>query len=126
MPMQESRLNDPRRGEIWLISFEPQLGAEIRKTRPAVVLSLESVGKLALRIVVPFTDWQDQYAESPWLVRVMPDTRNGLAKLSAADAFQVKSVSLQRFVRRLGLMPADAVDEVVDAVALCIGMVISP
>jgi mRNA interferase MazF len=47
---------DPKRGEIWLVNFDPTIGAEIRKQRPAVVVSLTTVGRLPLRIVTPITD----------------------------------------------------------------------
>ena len=46
----------PRRGEVWLVDFNPQVGAEIAKARPAVVLNLDHVGRLPLRIVAPLTD----------------------------------------------------------------------
>ena len=41
--------SDPRRGEVWLIRFDPAQGAEIGKTRPAVVVNPGSVGRLPLR-----------------------------------------------------------------------------
>ena len=43
-------------GEVWLVNFEPQVGQEIRKTRPAIIVNHDSVGKLPLKIVVPLTD----------------------------------------------------------------------
>jgi mRNA interferase MazF len=46
----------PKRGEIWLVDFDPAMSAEIRKVRPAVVVSLDAIGRLPLRIVVPITD----------------------------------------------------------------------
>jgi mRNA-degrading endonuclease toxin of MazEF toxin-antitoxin module len=48
----------PKRGEVWLVQFNPSVGAEIQKVRPAVVLSVDGVGLLPLRIVVPVTDWK--------------------------------------------------------------------
>lgn len=44
---------EPTRGEIWRVDLEPTRGDEIRKTRPAVVVSTDTVGKLRLRIIVP-------------------------------------------------------------------------
>lgn len=35
----------PKRGEIWLVEFEPQRGAEIQKTRPAEILSIGELEK---------------------------------------------------------------------------------
>ena len=48
----------PQKGEIWLIDFDPVTGSEIGKSRPAIVISSNSIGKLPLRIVVPVTSWQ--------------------------------------------------------------------
>ena len=48
----------PKRGEVWLIDFDPTVGAEIRKVRPAVVLTVPGVGRLPLQIVVPLTEWK--------------------------------------------------------------------
>jgi mRNA interferase MazF len=76
-----------RRGEIWLINLDPTVGAEIRKTRPAVIVNDDAVGILPLKVVVPVTEWKDRYAVAPWMVRLDPDADNGLSKPSAADAF---------------------------------------
>src|SRR5579864_3093026 len=48
----------PKRGEIWLNDFDPAVGAEIQKIRPAVVISMDNIGRLPLRMVVPVTDWK--------------------------------------------------------------------
>lgn len=111
----------PSRGEIWLVRFNPQIGAEIEKMRPAVVVSIDAVGRLPLRIVVPVTAWSNDYVQTPWMIHLKPTGGNGLTKESAADAFQVKSVSLRRFDRRLGRVSAEQLDEITQAVALCIG-----
>ncbi len=36
----------PKRGDVWLIDFDPSVGAEIRKLRPAVVINVDTVGLL--------------------------------------------------------------------------------
>jgi mRNA interferase MazF len=43
------------RGEIWLIDLEPNIGAEIRKKRPAVIINSDEAGILPLKIVLPLT-----------------------------------------------------------------------
>jgi mRNA interferase MazF len=111
----------PSRGEVWLVDFDPALGAEIQKVRPALVVSLDSFGQLPLRMVVPLTDWKPPYAKFPWFVLISADSGNGLSKDSGADAFQTKSVSLTRFVRPLGEVTAAQIDDVASAVALCVG-----
>jgi mRNA interferase MazF len=116
-----STVPTPSRGEIWLVDFDPAVGAEIQKVRPALVISVDSIGRLPLRLVVPLTDWKPQYAIFPWFVLIPADVDNGLSKDSGADAFQTKSVSLTRFVRPLGVITATQLDAVASAVALCVG-----
>ena len=89
-------------GEIWLVNLDPTMGDEIRKVRPAIVVSRDALGVLALRVVVPVTGWQDRFHGCDWLVRIDPDGSNNLDKPSTADTFQVRSISTRRFVRSLG------------------------
>lgn len=112
----------PKRGEMWLVDFDPSTGAEIRKVRPAVVISMDSIGRLPLRMVVPVTDWKPPYAALPWFVELPATTANGLTKDSGADCFQTKSVSETRFVRRLGTVTTAQVDEIALAIGLCVGV----
>ncbi len=111
----------PKRGEIWLVEFDPTRGAEICKTRPALVINTPDVGRLPLRIVVPITDWKGFYVNAKWLVHLLPDSANGLSKELGADAFQVKSLSEERFSRLLGSVTDVQLRQVIQAVALCIG-----
>ncbi|MEW6755602.1 MAG: type II toxin-antitoxin system PemK/MazF family toxin [Candidatus Latescibacterota bacterium] len=106
-----------RRGEVWLINLDPTVGAEIQKTRPAVIVNDDAVGSLPLRVIAPLTEWKQHYALAPWMVRVEPDEENGVAKTSAVDAFQVRSVSSRRFVRRLGRLSEAGMDRVTRALA---------
>jgi mRNA interferase MazF len=116
-----AKVSAPKRGEIWLVDFDPAVGAEIQKVRPAVVISMDAVGRLPLRIVVPITDWKPAYAYAPWFVELPASPVNGLAKDSGADTFQTKSVSENRFVRALGSLTATQLVDIASAIALCVG-----
>lgn len=109
------------RGDVWEVRFDPSEGDEIRKTRPAVVVSMKRAGRMNLQIVVPLTGWQPHFAEYFWIVHLPPTEHNGLRKDSAADAFQVKSVSVNRFQKKLGIVTSMEVNEIAKAIALCIG-----
>lgn len=111
-----------RRGEIWLVALEPTVGAEIGKTRPVVIVSDETVGILLLEVIVPITDWKERYTERNWMVRLEPSSENGLAKLSAADTFQVRSVSQQRFVRQLGSLSETIMEEIADTLTIVLDL----
>ncbi len=111
---------DPRRGEIWKVELDPTRGAEIAKVRPCVVINAAGVGRLPLRIVVPITGWDEHYAAYSWMVRLDPDVINGLSKSSTADTFQIRSVSLDRFLDKLGVLTEDKTDQIASAIALCV------
>ncbi|HLQ46449.1 MAG TPA: type II toxin-antitoxin system PemK/MazF family toxin [Planctomycetaceae bacterium] len=111
----------PKRGDIWTVNFDPTVGAEIGKARPAVVIGVESIGRLPLQLVVPITDWKSAYSSYPWFVALTPTATNGLSKPSGADAFQVKSVSETRLVRQIGRITDDQTTEIAEAIALCVG-----
>jgi mRNA interferase MazF len=112
----------PRKGEVWRVRFDPSEGAEISKTRPAVVIGDEDIGVLPLSIVVPVTGWHPSFALQVWKVKLAPDEKTGITKESAADAFQVKSVSHARCVECLGSLPAEVVRDIQASIAICIGV----
>ncbi|HLV79944.1 MAG TPA: type II toxin-antitoxin system PemK/MazF family toxin [Chthonomonadaceae bacterium] len=111
---------DPKRGEIWRVDLNPTQGAEMSKIRPAVVINSSTVGRLPLRLIVPVTTWDVRYTSYSWMVRLDPDASNGLSRPSTADAFQIRSVSLDRFMDRLGVLADDVTDQIAAAVALCV------
>lgn len=111
----------PRRGEIWAVRFDPSVGAEIQKIRPAVVMNIPEAGRLPLVIVVPITHWKEDYEDLPWFVPLPLTAENGLSKESGADAFQVKSVSVLRCVRHMGRVTDRQLEEIADAIAFCVG-----
>ena len=111
-----------RRGEVWLINLDPTIGAEIKKTRPAVIVSDDAIGILPLKVIVPITEWKERYTVAPWMVRLEPAAENGLDKPSAADAFQVRSVARERFVQRLAKLSDTAMREIATALAVVLSI----
>ena len=88
--------------EIWLVNLDPTIGAEIKKTRPCVILNSNLIGKLPLKIIAPVTDFKPQYEAVPWMVKLTPNNTNSLTKTSVIDLVQVRSVSEIRLVKRIG------------------------
>ena len=112
----------PKRGEIWLVEFEPQRGAEIQKTRPAVVLSIKEIEKIPIRIVVPVREYKAHHEQIIFFIALQPTRDNGLSKISSVDCTQVKSFAFERFIKRLGTVTSSQLKEITDAVGLCIGV----
>jgi len=94
-------------GEIWEVEFFPQVGSEIGKKRPALVVSHDMIGKLPLKTIVPITGWNKNYSNYPWMIKIDNDEVNMLDKVSAIDCFQVRNFSYKRFVKKVGLVDMD-------------------
>ena len=101
-----------KQGEIWLINLDPTVGAEIKKTRPAIIVNDNSIGRLPLKIIVPLTNWKDHYKIAPWMIKILPDNTSGISKPSAADCFQVRSISEQRFIKRIGKIEMHTIEKI--------------
>lgn len=111
-----------KQGEVWLINLDPTVGSEIRKTRPAIIVNDNALGKLPLKIIVPITDWKINYSVAIWMVKLEPDQINGLAKTSSADCFQIRSVSETRFIRKLGHITNSQLTDIKQAIAAVISL----
>ncbi len=111
----------PERAEIWWVDLDPTVGVEVRKTRPAVVLTVHEFRHLPIRTIVPLVTWQDKFEHQGNKIRVAATSANGLANDSAADVTQIRGVSLGRFRGRIGVLSAAELDEVVARVAMAVG-----
>jgi mRNA interferase MazF len=107
----------PKRGEIWLVNFDPTIGTEIKKTRPAIVVNSDAIGKLPIKLVAPITDWKDYFTQNLWHIRLDPDTVNNLTKASAVDVLQLRGMDIQRFIRKIGELPPEMMTEIAIAIA---------
>ena len=110
-----------KQGEIWEINLSPTVGAEIKKKRPAVIINDNAIGILPRRIIVPITGWKEHYSGAVWIVKIEPNANNNLAKHSAVDCFQIRSISTQRFIKKIGLVSHDILDSIKIAVNAVIG-----
>lgn len=97
-------------GEIYEVNFNPVTGQEIAKTRPALIVNSDAVGKLALKVVVPVTDAINK--NNDWHVPLIPSKLNGLKKPSVADCFQIKSLAKKRFRKKIGRLSESEMEDV--------------
>src|SRR5215472_5670637 len=96
-----SRVARPKRGEVWLVSFDPTIGAEIKKTRPALILQNDIANRASpITIVAAVTS---QFEEHIYPTEVLIKTPEaGLTVDSVALLNQIRSIDQRRLVRRLG------------------------
>lgn len=109
-----------RRGDIWLINLAPVIGAEIRKTRPCVIIRSDALGILPVKLVALVTAWDKRYQGNLWHIRIDPTPTSGLSKPSAVDALQVRAVDTIRMIRRPGKVTPHIMVSIVEAVAAAI------
>jgi mRNA interferase MazF len=110
-----------KQGEIWLIDLDPTVGAEIKKTRPAVIINDDQLGILPLKIIVPITDWKEHYRVAPWMIEINPTDQNGLFKKSSIDCFQIRSVSNTRLIKRIGSITLSEIFQIQNGLLKVVG-----
>ena len=94
-----------RRGDVVLASLDPTVGVEIKKTRPVIVVSNDSINHWSqLTVVVPLTKNVARLSPSHALI---PKGVAGLAFSSKAVTEQIKAVDKRRLVKRLGTLPPE-------------------
>ena len=109
-----------KQGEIWEINLSPTVGAEIKKKRPGVVINDDSIGVLPLRVIVPIPHWKQNFYGAAWMVKIEPDDLNNLKKLSAADCFQIRSVSTSRLLKRIGTISPRILKEIKNGIKVVV------
>jgi len=110
-----------KQGEIWLINLDPTVGSEMNKTRPAVIVNDDQLGKLPLKIIAPITDWKEHYSIASWMIAICPSIQNGLTKKSSIDCFQIRSVSKERLIKRIGYITFNEILQVQQGIIKVIG-----
>ena len=111
--MAAGRSTFPLRGSVYQVQFDPALGHEVRKTRPAVIVSNDHMNELAATVLVmPIT--AGQYPYYHWIKLQPPE--GGLVKPSSIVTEQIRSIDKRRIRRRLGTLQAETMAKIEDAI----------
>jgi mRNA interferase MazF len=113
----------PRRGEIYLVGFDPAVGYEIQKTRPALVIQNDVSNQHSpITIVAAISS---QFSDPPFPREVVVDpAESGLPKRSAVIANQIRSVDRLRLQKRLGRLSRPGMERVDRAIEISLGLAV--
>ena len=117
----QRKIAAPRRADVYLVSFDPTLDAEIKKTRPALILQNEIANRHSpMTIVAALTSQVDEPLYPTEVLVKAPE--GGLTVDSVVLLNQIRSIDNQRLVRRLGRLTAETMRRVDRAQVVSLGL----
>lgn len=109
----------PKRGEIYLVCLDPSIGAEINKTRPALIISNDINNQVAQTItVIPITS---NIAKVYPFETLLPSQGSGLSKNSKTKCNQIRTIDKKRLVKRLGKISTEELKEIGKSLSIHLG-----
>ncbi len=120
--MTAQRTIQPIRGEIYLVNFDPTIGSEISKTRPALIIQNNIANESSpITIIAAITSKFDDRLY-PTEVLIEPP-EGGLKITSVILLNQIRSIDRQRLIKRLGVISPEKLSEVDRSIQISFGLV---
>jgi mRNA interferase MazF len=121
-PSKGQKVVFPQRGDIYLVSFDPTMGAEIQKTRPALVIQNDIGNQYSpITIVAAITS---KFGLPPYPTEVVMEAKDsGLSQRSAVVLNQIRSVDRQRLIKRIDRASQEVMARVDRAIQISLGLV---
>jgi mRNA interferase MazF len=118
----KQKVSYPKRGDVYLVSFDPVIGAEIKKTRPALILQNDIGNRYSpLTIASAITS---QYEEPLYPTEVLLRAGEGGTKVGSVILLnQIRSVDKRRLVKRMGSVGPETMRRVDRALQISLGLI---
>lgn len=98
-----------KRFEVWLVNLDPTIGSEIKKTRPAAIVSPDELNMhLKTVVVVPLTTGRTY----PFRITTLVQGRKGVAAID-----QVRTVDKRRLIKKVGTLHGKTAKRVLEALS---------
>ena len=112
----------PRRGEVYLVAFDPTIGAEIQETRPAVILQNNIANRFSRITIAAAITSKVSDRLYPTNVLVTPP-EGGLTQESVVLLNHIRSIDKQRLIRRLGALKPETMEHIKHAIQISLGLI---
>lgn len=115
----------PKRGEIYLVNFDPAIGAEIKKTRPALILQNDIANRYSsVTIVAAITSFSDKDGKVYPTEVFIGNSEGGLDNDSLVLLNQIRTMDKRRLVKKLGVLKENTMTQINKAVQTSLGFVV--
>ena len=112
----------PKRGEIYVVGFDPAVGSEIRKIRPALILQNDIGNRYSDTTIVAAvtSSVSEKLYPTEVLLEVM---KTGLKNNSVVLLNQIRSIDKMRLIKRLGKVDQDVMKKIDRALEISLGLI---
>ncbi len=110
----------PKRGSVYLVNFDPTIGAEVKKTRPAVIISNDVANQYSPIVIVAAITGR---AEPKFDEVLIKPPEAGLTKPSVIQPNQIRSIDKRRLVKKFGDLSKETISDLDIALQITLGLV---
>lgn len=112
----------PKRGEIYLVNFDPAVGSEIKKTRPALILQNNIANRYSsVTIVAAITSFSDKGGKTYPTEVFIASYDGGLDNDSVVLLNQIRTIDKRRLVKKIGILKDKTMAQIDKAVQISLG-----
>jgi mRNA interferase MazF len=112
----------PKKGEVFLVNFDPTIGTEIRKTRPALIIQNDISNEYSPITIVAALTTRFDATLYPTEVLIQPP-EGGLKENSVVLLNQIRSIDKQRLIKKLGLLKPSSMKKIDTALQISFGLI---
>ena len=114
-------MKEVKRGDIWLVSLDPTIGHEIKKSRPGLIIQNDIGNRYSqLTIIAPITS---QHTEKVHPIEVLLTKENsGIEKKSKVLLNQIRAIDKQRLIKRLSQVDEMTTMKIDEALKISLGL----
>lgn len=120
---QAQKVSSLRRGDVCLVAFDPTVGYEIQKTRPALVVQNDVGNQFSPLTIVAAITSKVSMEPFPVEVAIQPAPANGLSQQSAIRLDQIRTIDRSRVIKRLGAIDTVSMRKVDQAIKISLGLI---